>query len=248
MIALKKIFKPFKNRAESLYQTVFPKKHPIYPKLSYSQEGEDMILSRMLGIRDNGFYIDVGAFHPQIYSNTYYFYLQGWKGINIDARPGSMGIFKKIRPNDINLEVPISDRKQVLTYHSFDKPELNGFSKELSKGRDGLKIGDWEAKLISEIKLQTSTLSEVLDEHLSCYQNIDFLNVDVEGLDYQVLKSNNWEKYRPKLVSVEDLEMSLTTQDTESKITSFMYKQGYQFYSKAVNTLIFKREDFQISS
>ena len=248
MIAtLKRIGRPFKNRAMSLYRTVVPEKPPIGPKLSYSQEGEDMILARIFGQQEHGFYVDVGAYHPQMISNTYYFYLQGWKGINIDAMPGSMDLFKKTRPNDINLEVPISNSKQTLTYYTFNLPNLNGFSKELAVERDGWKIGDWEVKLISEIELRTFTLSEVLDEYLPPHQEIDFLNIDVEGLDYQVLESNNWPKYRPKIVLIEDLEMSLITQGDEARITSFMYKQGYQLYGKAIYTLIFKREDFQIA-
>ena len=206
-----------------------------------------MILARIFGQQEHGFYVDVGAYHPQMISNTYYFYLQGWKGINIDAMPGSMDLFKQTRPNDINLEIPISNVKQSLTYYTFNHSNLNGFSKELAIERNGWKVGDWEAKLISEIDLQTFTLSEVLDEYLTSNQDIDFLNIDVEGLDYQVLESNNWQKYRPKIVLIEDLEMSVMNQANEGQVTSFMYKQGYQLYGKAIYTLIFKREDFKFA-
>lgn len=244
---LKKVLRPFKNTASSLYRTVFPAKNPTYHKLSYSHEGEDMLLARIFMQQNNGFYVDIGAYHPQSYSNTYYFYLQGWKGINIDAMPGSMEIFKKIRPNDINLEIPISDSKENLTYYTFNYPNLNGFfSKETAAERNNWKAGDWEAKITSKIDLQTFTLSEVLDKYLPVNQNIDFLNIDVEGLDYQVLKSNDWKKYRPKIVLIEDLEVISISKRQESAISLFMYEQGYQFYGKGVYTLIFKREDFQI--
>lgn len=244
---LKTLFRPFKHTANSLYRAVFPAKLPTYHKLSYSHEGEDMLLARIFLQQTNGFYVDIGAYHPQSYSNTYYFYLQGWKGINIDAMPGSMEIFKKIRPNDINLEIPISDTKQILTYYTFNYPNLNGFfSKETAAERDNWKVGDWEAKITSEIELQTFTLSEVLDEYLPHNQTIDFLNIDVEGLDYQVLKSNDWKKYRPKIVLIEDLEVLTISKRQESAISLFMDEQGYQFYGKGVYTLIFKREDFKI--
>ena len=102
-----------------------------YALKSYSQEGEDMILRRLFENQTKGFYVDVGAHHPIRFSNTYFFYKKGWRGINIDAMPGSMKLFNKIRPRDINIEKAISDKKEVLTYYVFNDPALNGFSKKL---------------------------------------------------------------------------------------------------------------------
>ena len=76
----------------------------IYAKRSYSQEGEDMLLDRFLEDRSVGFYVDVGAHHPKRFSNTYRLYCRGWRGLNIDANPGSMTLFQKLRPRDINVE------------------------------------------------------------------------------------------------------------------------------------------------
>ena len=83
---------------------------------SYSQEGEDMILRRLFERKDKGVYIDVGAHHPKKFSNTYYFYKKGWSGINLDAMPGSMLRFDKVRPRDLNIETAISDTKETLKY------------------------------------------------------------------------------------------------------------------------------------
>lgn len=80
--------------------------------------------------------MDVGAHHPKRFSNTHYFYKKGWRGINIDAMPGGMRLFRKIRPKDINLEIAISDKKRVLTYYVFNDHALNGFSKGLPTERD----------------------------------------------------------------------------------------------------------------
>ena len=247
---LKEIVRPYKYKMFSLYQSLFAgkEKEHTYHKLSYSQEGEDMVLSRIFREKKDGFYIDVGAFHPQHLSNTYFFYLLGWRGINIDAMPGSMDIFKKVRPKDINLELPISDLKEELTYYKFNAGNLNGFSKDISLERNGWKVGDWEAKLIGETKLQTYTLAEVLEKHLPKNQIIDFLSIDVEGLDYQVLKSNNWQKYRPKIVLVEDLNLTSISPIGESQLHLLMRHLGYQLYSKTVNSLIFKSEDFQVEA
>lgn len=74
----------------------------------YSQEGEDLLLSRILGDKKDGFYVDVGAHHPFRFSNTYLLYKQGWRGINIDAMPGSMKLFNRFRPRDINIECGVA--------------------------------------------------------------------------------------------------------------------------------------------
>jgi FkbM family methyltransferase len=207
-----------------------------YHRVAFSQEGEDLILARFFEGQAKGFYVDIGAHHPQRFSNTYYFYLKGWKGINIDANPNSMNIFNALRPNDINLEVPISEKSEVLTYYEFDEPALNSFSLSLSQQR----ISDTNYKIVSETKLKTQTLADILDKYLPYEQTIDFLSIDVEGLDYQVLTSNNWEKYRPKVILVEDLELNSLETINVSKMYLFLEKKGYILIAKTIRTLIFK--------
>ncbi|MFH1195168.1 MAG: FkbM family methyltransferase [bacterium] len=202
---------------------------------SYSQEGEDMILRRIFEKQGGGFYVDVGAHHPKRFSNTYYFYKKGWRGINIDAAPGSMKYFSKFRKEDINLEIPVSDTIEILTYHMFDDPALNGFSKELSVERD--KNSNY--RIVKTIELKTSTLSEILDKYLPQNTVIDFLSIDVEGFDFKVLKSNDWEKYLPKIVLVEALQSSLEDLN-KNEIVNFMKTNGYEIFAKSFNTFIFK--------
>jgi len=107
---------------------------------AFSQEGEDLILGRVFEGKSDGFYVDVGAHHPTLYSNTYYFYLRGWRGINIDAMPGSMTAFKAGRPRDINLEIAVAENPGKLTYHIFNYPALNTFDPALAKERHGKDI------------------------------------------------------------------------------------------------------------
>jgi len=202
MIRIKKhlpefIYWPIKNFYDAKIKTFYFK--------SYSQEGEDLILTRIIGEKKEGFYIDVGAHHPKIFSNTFLFYKRGWRGINIEARPGSKKIFDKNRPCDINVEVPISSEDKILKYYIFNEPALNGFSKEMSNSRNGLK----DYRIIKEIDLHTKTLKEVLDSNMMENQHIDFLNIDVEGLDYDVLVSNDWTKYKPSIILIEDVEFDL---------------------------------------
>ena len=206
---------------------------------SYSQEGEDMILRRIFEKQSTGFYIDVGAHHPKRFSNTYFFYMNGWRGINIDAMPGSMKLFESIRSRDINIEKPISSKKQVLTYYAFNEPALNGFSKEISEARNGLD--NYKIEFTKDI--ETSTLEGVLDDSLPSNQVIDFLSIDVEGLDFDVIKSINFKKYRPRVVLVEILGSSLSDIQ-QNPIYKFLIDEDYALYAKAVNTVIFKSNDF----
>ena len=228
MIILKKIF----SRLKQILTIIFVPFH----KISFSQDGEDIVIEELFNDKSEGFYVDVGAHHPQRFSNTYYFYLKGWKGINIDAMPGSMKIFDDLRPRDINLEIPISDKSEILTYYEFDEPALNSFSLPLSQER----ITTTNYKIVAEIQLKTETLAEVLDKYLPPQQTIDFLSVDVEGLDYQVITSNNWDKYKPKVILVEDLEFSSLKRINTSKICLFLEEKGYILLAKTMRTLIFK--------
>jgi len=206
---------------------------------SYSQEGEDMILRRMFERKSIGFYVDVGSHHPKRFSNTYFFYQRGWTGINIDAMPGSMKFFQKFRNKDINLEIPIASKEQVLTFFSFNEPALNSFSKELSRARDG-KNGYF---IKDEIHLSTQLLSTVLDNFLPNGTEIDFLSIDVEGFDLDVLYSNNWEKYKPKAILIEILSTDLAEIE-HNEIAIFLKAKGYSLYAKTVNTFIFTLNKF----
>ena len=212
------------------------KKHNSdYLNISYSQEGEDLILDRLFEDRKYGFFVDVGALHPQRFSNTYKFYQKGWKGINIDAMPGSMKLFKEIRPLDINLEIPIADHAGLLDYHIFNEPALNTLSKEIAEAHSQV-----EGYFIKEvIRLETNTLKAILDQYLPSGQMIDFLTIDAEGLDFQILKSNDWTKYRPNVVLIENY---LTLKKmTGSEIDSYLTRKGYEMYAKTVNTYFYIR-------
>lgn len=243
-----------KNKVKNFIKKIIPVKYhkflikmksiffDIYAIKSYSQEGEDIILRRILGKKKTvGFYVDVGAHHPKRFSNTYYFYKKRWRGINIDAKPGCMKFFRKMRPRDINLEFAISDKKQTLTYYCFNEPALNGFSKTLSIERE--RKGEY--KIIDEIKIETLTLAEVLNAYLPSNTAIDFLSVDVEGLDFQVLISNDWSKYRPNVVLVEDLNFSFDSLNN-SKIYKFLINKGYHLIAKTMNTFFYINNYFNI--
>lgn len=209
-----------------------------YCQPSYAQEGEDRILWSLLAVPDRaspGFYVDVGAHHPQRFSNTYLFYLHGWSGINVDAMPGSMKAFRRDRHRDINIEAGVSANQEFLTFYEFDEPALNGCSRATALTRDHYR--GW--KIINERQIETTRLDALLARHLPKGQKIDFMSVDVEGLDMEVLTSNDWNMFRPLIVLVENSEGQLVEQADDSSIPRFMKGKGYTFCCKTPLTSFF---------
>lgn len=206
---------------------------------SYAQEGEDLIVDRLLGHKNNGFYVDIGAHHPYRFSNTYFFYKKGWRGINVDAMPGSMQYFNELRPEDTNVEVGIGKEKMTSTFFIFNEPALNTFSEEEAKKKDGLN----GYALIDRQVIEIEPVHAILDKYLPQEQTIDFMSVDVEGKDLEVLSSNNWEKYRPRFLLVEDLQrMVIEDIVTKSELHNYLADIQYQLVAKSYNTLFYETQ------
>ena len=197
---------------------------------SYSQEGEDLLLNRYFKNKPLGFFCDVGSYHPKQYSNTYHFYLKGWRGINIDPRPGSKEIFNQARPNDINLELGIADQAGgKLVYNLYSNPVYNSFSSEAVE----------EAEKTGEVLVEIQRLEYVFDNYLPKGMSIDFLSIDVEGFDLEVLKSNNWDRYSPEVVVVEFFGESIQV-FLESDIYEYLSGLGYRYFANTVNSYFFQ--------
>lgn len=222
-----------KNRALKLVTTLFPRLS--YGVRAYSSEGEDLILKRIFDKKQKGVYIDVGAHHPFRVSNTYLLYKQNWTGINIDPMPGSKALFNKHRPKDINLEMGVSVAKQQLTYFIFNETALNTFSPE--KVKEYTQVAKY--RVIAEKKIDTWPLADILDKYLTKDVAIDFLTIDAEGLDLEVLRSNNWDKYRPTYVLVESPPLEVFQADS-SELYQFMKQIGYSMFAKTYYTYFFK--------
>jgi FkbM family methyltransferase len=202
---------------------------------AYSSEGEDLILKRIFDNKTNGVYVDVGAHHPFRVSNTYLFYKMKWTGINIDPMPGSKALFDRYRPQDVNLEMGVSAVRQQLTYHIFNEPALNTFSPQKVEEY----TQDPKYQVIKEKKIETWPLADILDHYLPAGKPIDFLTIDAEGLDMDVLQSNNWKKYRPTYILVESDPFLLSNMQ-HSELGQFMQQAGYAIFAKTYYTYFFK--------
>jgi FkbM family methyltransferase len=206
---------------------------------SYSQEGEDRVLASLL-FRVNkkrrgevGFYVDIGAHHPFRFSNTYLFYKSGWSGINVDAMPNSMRLFKIFRRRDINIECGIGTKQENLNFYVFNESAINTFDTKLADERNA---GDWYIKRVQ--KVPVVPLSLLLENSLPRGRNIDFMSVDVEGMDLEVLQSNDWSRFRPRIILVEIYE-TVCENIFHNTTFNFLRKNEYLFCSKTVNTAFF---------
>ena len=207
-----------------------------FAALAYAQDGEDMVLRRLIGQQDTGFYVDVGAHDPFRFSNTCYFHRRGWRGLNIDADPDAIHAFRRARPGDINLCVGVSDTPGQMIFHRFNEPALNTFDTELAAERIRMPA----YRIIERIEVPVRRLDDILAEHVPPGQFIDMLSIDVEGFDAQVLMSNDWSKIRPRFLLVEALRASF---DDLPKQASYRLATAadYELVAKTANTLIFQQ-------
>jgi hypothetical protein len=203
----------------------------------YSQEGEDLFLYRLFAEQPEGFYVDIGALHPVRFSNTYLLYKKGWSGINIDATPGSMAKFNRLRPRDINVECMISSDTTPQTYFQFKEPALNTMSEDMARKREAEGF-----PVVAKTLLHPKPLSAILEAHIPAGKTIDVMSVDVEGMDLEVLASNDWQRFRPRLVIAELLETKLEA-IAGSDIYAFLAGRGYVLVSKLFNSAVFMARD-----
>lgn len=204
-------------------------------RLSYSQEGEDLVLARILGELGitAGFFVDIGAHHPARFSNTYYFYRRSWRGINVDALPGTRKLFRRMRPRDITIECGVGSQVGVLKYFAFNEPALNTFSEQEAKKKDNPPY-----HIIDTIQIPMVTLKKILDDHLPGGMQIDFMTIDAEGFDHEIVISNDWTLYRPRVLLVELLNTDIQNLDT-NPTAQVLKRHNYRIMAKSFNTFFF---------
>ena len=178
-------------------------------------EGEDTKILELTKNIEKGFYIDVGCYHPIHINNCYLLHQKGWKGINIDISKFSIDLFNHLRPKDLNLNCAVSNKPGKISYfYQKELSQLTSVKKNLAKERmqGFIKTGLIESK----------TLTSILENSEFKNKKIDFLNIDVEGADYEVLISLNFEKYSPKVICIE-----IVKKLDESIIFKFLKDKGY---------------------
>jgi FkbM family methyltransferase len=189
----------------------------------YSQFYEDYILGYVFKDQKRGFYVDVGANDPDDSSVTKYFYLEGWRGINIEPIPELVEKLKKSRPEDTNKGVAISNRPGELTFYKGVK--ATGLSTLSAKIAASHRAKGFE---FTTIKIPVITLNAVLDEHAKDKPEITFMNVDVEGFEKQVFSSVDFKRYHPRVIMAESTA-PLTETATHQAWEGILLNAGYIF-------------------
>lgn len=202
---------------------------------NYAQEGEDQILLRLLAGRTAGFYVDVGAHDPRRFSNTCVFYEQGWRGINIDPNPDAIRKFARERPRDVNLCCGISNREGQMTYFRMTDSALNTFDERLAREREKLT----GYRIIGTSDVRVERLDSVLRTHTTAPVIIDFMSVDAEGHDLNVLRSNDWNLFRPRVLLTEAIGGMSIDEALSCEVHVFLSGQEYRLVAKTKNTLFY---------
>lgn len=200
-----------------------------FVRTHFSQFGEDLAVQRWakkLKI-ENGCYLDVGAFHPIYISNTFLLHRDGWSGVNVDMNPDKIEEFKRLRPGDDNICRAISAKKKQ--YVISDKGTPSECLKELTTD----DVTDSSKQVI----IESSPLAEVLSYTSLANRRIDYLNVDCEGHDLEVIQQLDFEIYDPQIITIEALDA-----ESQNQIRSFLDKKGYVLCEKIHATLLFVRD------
>lgn len=201
--------------------------------ITYSQFGEDMILENYFRGRKNGFYIDIGANRPIQGSNTFKLYLNGWKGINVDGNQQLINAFHKVRKRDISLCEIVSNNNEKVSFFVSDDDRVSTISKEFKEWIKEHRTYE------REVTMTPKSLTQILDQYLAAGQKIDLLTIDVEGHDYEVLVSNDFDKYRPEVICIEDHTFSFHAV-SRNRICDFLFEKKYELQGYAYPNLFFK--------
>ena len=217
---------------------LYVKHKTIFPKKTYSEWGEDLFISNYFKNLDDGFYVDVGAYHPFFLSNTNQLFKKKWKGVNVDINPVSIEIFNKARPNDYNVNAAVSNKnKKYINYYT--KNIINLLSTTLkSSAKTAFLNNSFTIRRAKCLKLN-SIISKTNFKN----RKIDFLNIDTEKSEVDVLKSLNFKKYEPRLICIE-IHLKDKKHKTPLKAHStylYLKNKGYKMVWRKGYSFIFAR-------
>ena len=206
-----------------MYYNLYYRNKAYKKRASYSQDQEDLFINDYFKNIDDGFYLDIGCYHPIKYSNTALLYNRGWQGINIDMNQTSIDLFNILRKKDKNICAAISSsNKKVTQYIDHIYSPVNTIDKNFSQ----VISKRLKTKPFSEKNIFTNTFSEIVKKNEIQITKIDFLNIDVEGHDYDVLKGIDLLNIKPKIICIEidNHEKNLSNQKIKNYLIKFNYK------------------------
>jgi FkbM family methyltransferase len=210
--------------------------------LSFAQAGEDKILRFLfssMGYK-NISYLEIGTNNPIDINNTYLFYLGGSRGVCVEPNPMLISKIKKYRPEDIclNIGVGISNGDDLLDFYIFDESDPEKGLSTFSKQEAEFVQNTTHIKIAEVKRIPVTTINKILEENFG-NKSPDFVSVDVEGLDLEILQSIDFMKYRPIAICVETVNFTINHKKIKNKnIIQFMETQGYFVYADTgINTI-----------
>ncbi len=209
--------------------------------ISHAQNFEDVMLYRLFKDKKSGFYIDVGANHPVFESVTKSFYDRGWRGINIEPVPEFFTLLQQQRERDINLNIAVGDKESELEFFELQGSGYSTFDEE-----EANKLAQENDLNLSEYKVKVRPLADICRKYVNC--SIDFLKIDVEGWEEQVIASNDWDNFRPTVIIVETTLPGSPIRK-KTNIANFLQTKGYQqVYFDGLNDYYLAEEASSLSS
>ena len=205
-----------------------------------SQFGEEKKISKLFEKNFVGNYVDLGCFHPTRSNNTFQFFKKGWKGLNIDLNPLTIDLFNYARPQDINVCAAVSNKNvnkklyflgDLDSKNTLDLNHKNWLSKHFRIDTKDFRIKN----------VRTTTLSQILKKNK--FFNIDFLNIDIEGHELEVLKSFDFKKFKIKIICIELLNFNKISNNKKKQIESILKKNKFKLVDKSKINFIFKRKN-----
>ena len=217
-----------------LIYNLFVRHKAFIKRLSYSQWGEDLEIIKFFKNKKKGKYLDIGCFHPLMYSNTCLLNQNGWTGVNIDLNQTSIDLFNILRPKDLNLcRIIGSKEKKVKVYfdslfspvNTADKKFYNNHKKKFFKN---LFIREVASQKLNDI---------IFKSNIS--KKIDFINIDAEGMDYKILKQLDLRKLKVSLIAIETHHFNGSKVKDHPKMLNFFKKNFFSLYGRYGPTSLF---------
>jgi FkbM family methyltransferase len=207
--------------------------------ISFSLSGEDLALRKMfkpkLQSESPGFYLDVGCFDPKFGSNTYLFYCYHWRGICVDANPKFAKPYKVFRPDDVFVNAAVGTSGETVY---FAQSEGNVGMSMIARSPDA-----FGKNFNAPVQLQTRSIKSILDEHGPKDGVIDLMSMDIEGSEMEALQSNDWNKYRPRVIVIETQDVD--PGDVESYPTvAYLRQRGYVVALILCGSVVLKSTEF----
>ena len=199
--------------------------------LFFSQFGEDELIHKYLPEKE-GFYIDIGAGRPIRGSNTYALYLRGWTGICVDPIKLNMNLFKSLRPKDSFMNILIGSESSLMNFWEFVPYEYSTVVEAVAEA----VLTNPRVKLQRVRKVIVKPMFDFIPRLTP--KNASLLTIDVEGYDFEVLKTNDWAKFRPRVICVEDLE-SYKGSNHSSELEAYLSIYGYECVSETIASRIY---------